>query len=104
MRRRTFVLPEARTDIREAAHWYEIRQSGVGKRFLNEIRQTLHAISENPLRFPVIVENVRRALLHKFPYSIYFLNEKETVEIIAVLHQHRSTREFHGEIPEVSSG
>ena len=94
MRRRTFVLPEAQTEISEATHWYESQQFGVGKRFLTEIRQALHAISENPLRFPVIVENLRRALLHKFPYSIYFINETEAVEIIAVLHQHRDTPEL----------
>jgi plasmid stabilization system protein ParE len=39
--------------------------------------------------FPVIEEDVRRALLHKFPYSIYFVNEPDAVAIIAVLHQHR---------------
>ena len=55
MKLRTFVRPEAQTDIREAARWYE----------------------------------VRRALLHKFPYSIYFVNEPEAIAIIAVLHQHR---------------
>jgi|SRR5688572_3185491 len=89
MKLRTFVRPEAQTDIREAARWYEDRESGLGMRFLREIRTTLLHISANPLMFPIVEGDARRALLHKFPYSIYFLNEHETARIIAVLHQHR---------------
>ena len=89
MKRRTFVRPEAQTDIREASRWYEDRESGLGLRFLREIRTSLDRITDNPLMFPVIEEDVRRALLHKFPYSIYFVSEEDATAIIAVLHQHR---------------
>jgi len=44
--------------------------------------------------FPIIEEDVRRALLHKFPYSIYFANEPDAIAIIAVLHQHRQPGEW----------
>src|SRR5437762_7564424 len=94
MKRRTFVRPEAQTDIREAALWYEDREIGLGLRFLNETRTSLQHISANPLMFPLIEEDVRRALLHKFPYSIYFLNESEAIAIIAVLHQHQRPGEW----------
>jgi hypothetical protein len=30
MKRRTFVRPEAQTDIREAARWYEDREISLG--------------------------------------------------------------------------
>jgi hypothetical protein len=33
---------------------------------------------------------VRRALLHQFPYGVYFLFEAEAVAILAVLHSHRN--------------
>jgi len=89
MKRRTFVRPEAQTDISEAARWYEDREIGLGLRFLREIRTSLQHINDNPLRFPIIEKDVRRALLNKFPYSIYFVNESEAIAIIAVLHQHR---------------
>ena len=94
MKRRTFVRPEAQTDIREAARWYEDREPSLGLRFLREIRTSIQHINDNPLRFPIIEEDVRRALLHKFPYSIYFVNESEVTAIIAVLHQHRRPGEW----------
>src|SRR5207248_7118526 len=43
----------------------------------------------NAPRVSHIEEDVRRALAHKFPYSIYFVNEPDAIAIIAVLHQHR---------------
>jgi plasmid stabilization system protein ParE len=89
MKRRTFVRREAQTDIKEPARRYERRESGLGTRFVREVRTTLNHVADNPLRFPVIDEDVRRALLHKFPYSVYFVSEPESVAIIAVLHQHR---------------
>ena len=89
MTRRTFVRPEAQSDIRDAARWYEDREPGLGVRFLSEIRTSLQHISDNPLIFPIIEDDVRRALLHRFPYSIYFVNDPEAIAVIAVLHQHR---------------
>ena len=89
MKRRTFVRPEAQTDIREAARWYESREAGLGIRFVAEVRASLQHITNNPLLFPMVSEDVRRALLHRFPYSLYFINEPDYVAIIALLHQHR---------------
>jgi hypothetical protein len=48
MKRRTFVRPEAQTDIREAATWYEGREIGLGIRFMGEIRASLQHIADNP--------------------------------------------------------
>lgn len=80
MDRRTFVRPEAQINIREVAVWYEQREPGLGRRFMREIRQSLHSISKSPLRFPVIEKGVRRLLLHRFPYAVYFLSENDNYD------------------------
>lgn len=89
MTQSTFVLPEAQRDIREAALWYERREIHLGLRFVREVRSSIRFIEQNPLRFPIVEQDIRRALLKSFPYSIYFLKNTEDVAIIAVLHQHR---------------
>jgi len=89
MKRRTFVRPEAQTDIRKAARWYERREPGLGISFVESVRNTLEQVAAQPLRFPIVSEDVRRALLQKFPYSVYFINEPDGIVVIAVLHQHR---------------
>src|ERR1043166_1280002 len=102
MNRRTFVRPEAQMNIREAAFWYEQRETGLGHRFMGDIRQSLNSIAKMPFRFPIIEKGVRRLLLHRFPYAVYFLVEHDSVVIIAVLHQHRLPRMWEG-IDENSS-
>jgi plasmid stabilization system protein ParE len=89
MNRRTVVRREAQIDVREAALWYESREPDLGVRFASEVRTSLHLIANNPLRFPLVDEAVRRALLHSFPYCIYFLTSADDIVVIAVLHQHR---------------
>lgn len=94
MNRRTFVRPEAQINIREAAVWYEQRETGLGRRFVAEIRQSLKAISKTPLRFPLVENGIHRLLLHRFPYAVYFLLESDRVIVIAVLHQHRAPQTY----------
>ncbi len=89
MKRSIAVRPESQADIKEAALWYEDQLAGLGTRFRNELRTTFGHIADNFLRFPVIEGNVRRALLHRFPYAVYFTTQSDSVVVIAVLHQHR---------------
>jgi toxin ParE1/3/4 len=88
MRKLVTAFP-ARLDAEEAASWYERRRPGLGLRFLDELDDALKRVAEAPFQFPVIHGAVRRALLHRFPYSVYFLAGDEQLEVIAVLHQHR---------------
>ena len=55
------------------------REAGLGLRFLREIRTTLNRVADNPLMFPLVDKEARRALLHKFPFSIYFLEDLDVV-------------------------
>lgn len=43
------------------------------------------------MQFPVIESEVRRGLMRRFPYGIYFITDTTHIEIIAVLHLHRKT-------------
>lgn len=89
MVRRFVVQPQSELDIQAAAVWYDDQRSGLGDRFLAELTLVFRRIETNPRQFPVIMDEVRRALLHQFPYGVYFLSEGENVAILAVLHSHR---------------
>jgi plasmid stabilization system protein ParE len=89
MARRFVVQPQPELDIQATVLWYEDQRSGLGGRFLDELALVFRRIEENPRQFPVIKDDVRRALLHHFPYGVYFLVETESVVVLAVLHSHR---------------
>ena len=89
MRRSLFVLPSARDDIAAAAAWYDASRTGLGLTFLNTIEELLGRIAEVPLQFPVVQSEVRRGLIRRFPYGVYFRAAERRVEILAVIHLHR---------------
>ena len=83
--------PEAQDDIEAAALWYEVQRTGLGERFVSEVDVLIDRIRSHPLQFPPIEPPVRRALLHRFPYALYFVSEDEGGGVVlAVLHQHRN--------------
>jgi plasmid stabilization system protein ParE len=82
------VRPRAQADIREAAFWYERQRPGLGVEFTLRFDALVERISQTPLQFPEIGSGVRRALLQRFPYAIYFVVSARPV-IIAILHQRR---------------
>ena len=89
MARQWVVRPLAEADIEAAARWYEGQQSGLGLRFVDAVDQVLTRIRETPLQFPPVSTEVRRALLHTFPYAVYFDVTERSVVILAVLHLRR---------------
>jgi plasmid stabilization system protein ParE len=85
------VLPNAKTDIREAALWYNDQQNGLGKRFISDVRKKIHFIGQNPAGSNVRYDDVRTAVLNIFPYMIHYTVDEDikTVIVSAVLHTSR---------------
>lgn len=86
MARRFIVRPFAEVDLENAAEWYDEEQPGLAGRFLSDVNLTFQRIRERPLQFPAVAGEVRRALLHTFPYAVYFRASEESVVVLAVLH------------------
>jgi plasmid stabilization system protein ParE len=79
----------ARAELIKAQDWYEGEATGLGRRFRQAIDVLAERLSANPRQFPVIFKNVRRALLRRFPYSLFFVVEDETLLVIACFHASR---------------
>jgi plasmid stabilization system protein ParE len=87
----TLILrQEAERDLVEAYKWYEEKVPGLGSDFLAVIERALESIQENPARFPVIYRNVRRALMRRFPYGIFYFLEGERIIVLGVMHTARN--------------
>jgi toxin ParE1/3/4 len=86
---------EAERDLVEAYKWYEEKIPGLGTDFLAVIDRALESIQANPARFPVTYRNVRRALMRRFPYGIFYFLEGENIIVLAVLHTARNPAKWH---------
>ncbi len=83
------ILSVAEVEATEAALRYEERQPGLGDQFLTEFEHALDRIRRHPkLLGPV--ENytgpheLRRCLLHRFPYIVVFLVQSDEAVVIGV--------------------
>ena len=81
------VRSRAEADALDAFHWYEEEYPGLGVQFLDELDAGFARISTNPLHYAEIAGGVRRKLLSKFPYGMFFLCENDEVIVIAILRQ-----------------
>lgn len=88
------VRPEAAREIQEAFDWYEGRSAGLGLEFLRAADACLSGVRRNPSAFQPVHEQVRRALLRKFPYALFYLISEDTIVVVACFHVRRSPADW----------
>jgi plasmid stabilization system protein ParE len=71
----------------ELEDWYEAAQKGRGEVFIDALFECYQYLEERPFRWPVIRQEVRRALLASFKCSVFYRVKDDTVLILAVIHQ-----------------
>jgi plasmid stabilization system protein ParE len=86
----TFLL-EAEEEMNFSAQFYNQQAPGLGIDFLEEIEKSLKLIVGSPEGWPAYEENIRKYNVRRFPFSIYYVYEKDLdkIIIIAVAHQKR---------------
>ncbi|HEX8407610.1 MAG TPA: type II toxin-antitoxin system RelE/ParE family toxin [Thermoanaerobaculia bacterium] len=89
MKLQLILSREAREDIVEAVTRFRTISSRLHVRFGLELETIYSSILEHPEMYPVVYRNFRRALLHRFPYSVFYVIEPEAVLIVGVVHQSR---------------
>lgn len=79
----------ARDDVAQAFHWYERQRPGLGSRFEQALDRTLQAVCTFPEAFPIVHRDVRRALLRRFPYGVFYRVRDGAIHVVAVMHGRR---------------
>jgi len=92
------VRPEAEQDLREAAQWYEEKLEGLGREFLVCIDAALSLIKRNPKLYPQIYKNVRRMLIRRFPFGIFYIVEEAQIAVLAIFHASRAPKKWQERI------
>ena len=82
----------AQLELDESVSWYENKRVGLGREFRIEIEKHLLRIANPPQQFRQIRGQVRRVVLQRFPYSIYFLPEVNRIIVLAIFHARRAPR------------
>jgi toxin ParE1/3/4 len=86
---RVSFRPQARVEIREARAWYNAQVRGLGRAFVAELDTTLEFLRLHPQMHAPVTDDgqVRRALSHRFPYSlVYELVAPDEIVVLACRH------------------
>jgi toxin ParE1/3/4 len=83
------VRPEAAREVQEAFDWYEEKSEGLGLEFLRAADACVAGIRRNPLASPAMYQDIRRALLRRFPYALFYIVKEEQVIVLACFHVKR---------------
>ena len=86
------IDPEALSDIRDIAEWYDTQKAGLSKRFQNTVIKQIDYLVENPQLFSIRYQEIRCMIVRKFPYMVHFYINEEltTVNILAVISTDRN--------------
>ena len=85
MKYRLLVRQRAKADVRAGARWYEGQRAGLGRDFVQEIDAALNRIAENPVKYQVVHREARRAIVHRFPYGVFFRIEADAIIVFCVI-------------------
>jgi plasmid stabilization system protein ParE len=89
MNRRLSFHPLAEQELNEAANYYDAASPGLGATFLNEVEHAIKQILEHRKAASLVNRVVRRKLVRRFPYSVMYSVQTDTIRILAIANQKR---------------
>jgi plasmid stabilization system protein ParE len=90
----------AAREVGAAYEWYEAQSPGLGLEFELAFELQLKRLEQVPLLYPEVVSGVRRTLLPRFPYGVFYVIRGDLVHILAVIHNVRSPKRWPGGFSE----
>ena len=96
MKYRLLVRRHAKADVRAAARWYELQRPGLGREFVAEVDAAVNRVAENPVQYQVLYRGVRRAIVCRFPYAVFYRIEASNIVLFCVGHLHRDPASWKG--------
>jgi toxin ParE1/3/4 len=81
--------PEALAELSHAAGYYAEQSPGLELRFLAEVDRAIDGIEDDPKRWRIFTGDVRRVLVHVFPFSVLYTVTNDTIVVFAVVHLSR---------------
>ena len=81
--------PAVEGELREIRRYYEERSPGLGDDFIDEFERQVLLLAATPEKWMIVAGTIRRCLMRRFPYTIFFHCVGERIRITVVKHQRR---------------
>ncbi len=81
---------EAEFDFECSYNYYNAINQKVADDFLKQIDKSFTSIKKNPLGYSVVYKEVRKSVLKKFPFIVYYKIDLVIIRVIAIFHASRN--------------
>lgn len=81
-------------EIGEAFKWYEAQSQGLGLEYEAALELQLRRLEQAPTLYAEVFPGVRRTLLARFPYGVFYTVKNDLVHILAVIHTARNPKRW----------
>jgi plasmid stabilization system protein ParE len=89
---------EAQAEFDDAFDWYEARRPGLGVAFAAQVRDVFNQIAANPRLHAMVFADVRKAVVPRFPYCVYYRVEPTRIRVLSVFHSRRDPSIWQGRV------
>ena len=92
--------PAAAREAQAARRWYRVDQDApdVARRFQASLQRALLQIATAPQRWPVVVDDLRKRPLRRFPHRVIYQVRNDHVLIVAVMHERQRPAYWRGRV------
>lgn len=94
-------VEEAERDVITHYNWYEDREPGLGEDFLRCVEACVLRIQRNPRLYPTVVDELRRALVRRFPFEIFYELAENSIFIYSVFHSSQDPKKWRARLKDI---
>lgn len=91
---RVVLRREAAEELEAARVWYETASAGLGIEFVSAAEAAIGHIVSAPAAFPQVHQSIRRLLMQRFPYGIFYFQDASEIVILGITHMRRDPRRW----------
>ncbi|HKO36377.1 MAG TPA: type II toxin-antitoxin system RelE/ParE family toxin [Pyrinomonadaceae bacterium] len=91
--------PEADDELAEARQWYARQRERLDVEFMQSIDEALTRVVTNPNQYPIVYRTLRRAVVRRFPFALFYEFTTEAIQVIAVFHSRRDPQRWRSRVP-----
>lgn len=91
---RLVVRLVALEELEAARIWYDEQRTGLGAEFVDAAIAAIGHVVQAPTAFPQVHHVIRRLLMRRFPYAIFYQLTSAEILILGVTHLRRDSRRW----------
>jgi len=84
--------PEAEAELAEARLWYALQREGLDDELMQRVDEALERIIDSPYAYQTVYRQFRRAVLHQFPFAIFYRPIDDEIRVFAIYHSSRDPK------------